>query len=86
MVDSNNKVFQLSLDLMKDTLFVVLNNRNEIAHFWFHEMLFKPFSTILMSGELDIVHEDKVSFCSFILSGKAYENVESSKCTDECTV
>jgi hypothetical protein len=56
------KIFKFGLDLIKDTLIVLLNNRNELAHFWFHETLFKPFEKILVSGKLGDADQDQVLF------------------------
>lgn len=57
----NKKIFNFALDLIKDTLVVLLNNRNELAHFWFHETLFKPFEIILMSGKISDLDQDQAS-------------------------
>ena len=57
----NKKIFKFTLDLIKDTLVVLLNNRNELPHFWFHETLFKPFENILMSGKVSDAEQDKAS-------------------------
>jgi hypothetical protein len=55
------KIFKFALDFIKDTLVVLLNNRNELPHFWFHETLFKPFENILMSGKLSDIDQDQAS-------------------------
>ena len=57
----NKKIFKCSLDLIKDTLIVLLNNRNELPHFWFHETLFKPFENVLSCETLSDVDQDQAS-------------------------
>ena len=57
----NKKIFKFALDLIKDALVVLLNNRNELTHFWFHESLFKPFEKVLMSGKISDTDQDQAS-------------------------
>lgn len=58
--EDEKTIFKLALDQIKDTLVVMLNNRNELPHFWFHETLFKPFEKILLSGTINEVEQEEV--------------------------
>ncbi|EDO36388.1 predicted protein [Nematostella vectensis] len=43
----DHQIAKLSITSLHDVLTELLSKRTELPHFWFHEMLFKPFENIL---------------------------------------